>query len=409
MACATYLGCFNAEVASLDSVRARADALASDVLDLYRQLHRFPELGLNLPETQRLVLDSLGDLPLSLHVGSTTSAVVAVLRAPRPVGPPLLLRADMDALPLEEETELPFRSTRSGAMHACGHDGHTAMLLIAARVLAEMQRQLPVDVLFFFQAGEEGHDGCRKALADGLLEGDRTPSRVFALHLTNSIPSGIVTTRGGAVLAGADGLSITMAGRGGHAGLPHQAIDPVPALCSAVAGIQQWLARRIDAFDPAIVTVNRLDAGVDGAGLIPETATARGTIRTFSEATRERVWEGLQELGEHIGAAYGCRAQVTITPGYPPTVNDPAQAAWALDVAARTVGQERAVQLSAPVFASEDFSYLLQRHPGAMLFLGAAPPSPTGPMHSPRMLLDEAALPTGVAVLAALAMAPTSA
>lgn len=387
------------------AVHARVAASAGELVSLFRALHEIPEVGLELPKTQARVLEGLADLPLTVRRGSNTSAVVALLRSPHSTGRPVLLRADMDALPLHEETELPYRSRHDGAMHACGHDGHTAMLVTAARVLCGMRTELPCDVVFFFQPGEEGHDGCRQALAEGLLDGECAPGRVFALHVVTALPSGTITTRGGPALAGADGLRLTIKGRGGHVGLPHQAIDPVPVLCSIVAGIQQWLARRIDPFDPAVVTVNRIDAGTDGAGLIPDHATAQGTIRTFSETTRQKVWAGLTELGEYTAAAYGCTANVEITPGYPPTVNDTRQANWALELAAGLFGTERASVLPSRLPASEDFSYLLQQYPGAMLFLGAAPSVPCGPMHSARMILNEEALAVGAAMLSTIALA----
>ncbi|SBT40116.1 M20 metallopeptidase family protein [Micromonospora auratinigra] len=378
----------------------------SALSELYRRLHRRPELGLWLPDTQAAVLDALRPLPLEVRTGAASSAVVARL-AGRGDAPPVLLRADMDALPLTEQTGLSYASEVAGAMHACGHDAHTAMLVQAAHLIAAADPGPPGDVILMFQPGEEGHDGCRTVLADGLLDGDFTPARGYALHQFPGLPAGTVATRPGPLLAGADALSVTVRGAGGHVALPHLGVDPVPVLCAVVLAVQQMVTRRFDVFDPVVVTVNRLDAGVPGAGIIPDTATAAGTVRTFSDAARARVAELLAEVANGVAAAHGCTAEVRVDPGYPPTVNDPAEARWALATVAGVLGAERTTELPTPMPASEDFAYLLRRMPGAMLILGTRPADgPVAPVHSPQMRLDESALTAGVAALAALALTP---
>ncbi|MFC4150169.1 M20 family metallopeptidase [Micromonospora mangrovi] len=384
----------------------RAERRRAPLTELYRRLHRHPELGLRLPRTQQAVLDALRPLGLELRTGTTSTAVVARLPG-RGEAPPVLLRADMDALPLTERTGLPYASEVDGVMHACGHDAHTAMLVEAAHLIADAPPGPPGDVILMFQPGEEGHDGCRTVLADGLLDGAFAASRAYALHQLPALPSGTVATRPGALLAGADRLTVTVRGRGGHVGLPHLGVDPVPVLCAVVLAVQQMVTRQFDVFDPVVVTVNRLDAGTPGAGLIPDTATAEGTIRTFSDPVRGRVAEALTTVATGVATAHGCTAEVRIDPGYPPTVNDPAEARWARETVAGVLGADRVHELPTPVPASEDFAYLLHRMPGAMLLLGTRPTDgPVAPVHSAGMRLDEAALTTGVAALAALALTP---
>ncbi|MFF4893572.1 M20 metallopeptidase family protein [Micromonospora chersina] len=385
---------------------AHAQRRRASLTELYRRLHGHPELGLWLPRTQAAVLDALRPLPLQVRTGTTSSAVVARL-AGRGDAPPVLLRADMDALPLTERTGLPYASTVAGAMHACGHDAHVAMLVEATHLIAGADPGPPGDVILMFQPGEEGHDGCRTVLADGLLDGDFAPARAYALHQFPGLSAGTVSTRPGALLAGADALTVTVHGAGGHVALPHLGADPVPVLCEVVLAVQQMVTRRFDVFDPVVVTINRLDAGVSGAGVIPDTATAEGTVRTFSDAARSRVAEALAQVAAGVAAAHGCTAEVSVHPGYPPTVNDAVEARWALATVAAALGPDRVSELPTPFPASEDFAYLLHRTPGAMLILGTRPEAgPVAPVHSPQMRLDESALTAGVAALAALALTP---
>jgi amidohydrolase len=385
---------------------AAAGSLLDDAVEVRRRLHRRPELGLELPETQAVVLEALDGLPLTTTVGASTSSVTAVLEGDRP-GPTILLRADMDALPLQEDTGLDFASEVDGAMHACGHDAHTAMLLAAARLLSERRGDLAGRVLFMFQPGEEGFHGARYMLEEGLLDlaGGVRPTAAFAIHQTPNAPSGVVACRGGALLASADVFEVTVTGRGGHASMPHLALDPVPVACEIVVAIQTAVTRQIDAFDPAVVTVAKIRAGTTN-NVIPETATVLGTIRTVSAKTRDRVQKILQRLAEGIADAHGGSASVTFDRGYPVTVNDDAWAATALSVAGEIVGPELAVVSPAPVMGAEDFSYVLEEVPGAMVFLGTDPGTGgrAAPNHSNRMVIDEGAMATGIALYAGMAL-----
>ncbi|HZM32207.1 MAG TPA: M20 family metallopeptidase [Acidimicrobiales bacterium] len=395
-----------------DALLADAGALLDDVVALRRDLHRHPELGLDLPATQARVLESLDGLPLTVATGTGLTSIVADLDGDRP-GPTVLLRGDMDALPMPEDTDVEFRSEVDGAMHACGHDAHTAMLAGAARLLAARRGELAGRVRFFFQPGEEGQGGARIALEEGLLDagaagasGGKPVSWAFAIHQSPSIPSGIVATKGGALLASADEFRVVLRGKGGHASMPHHANDPVPVACEIVQAFQVWVTRRVDVFSPAVITVGRIRAGTV-SNVIPETATLDGTIRSVSPRVRDGAQAAVRRIATHVAAAHDMTAEVAIEPGYPVTVNHDAAAGDVLDTARWLVG-DLAVALPDPVMGAEDFSYVLERVPGAMAFLGTrppgVPPAEVAPNHSNRMVLDESAMATGVAMYAAAAL-----
>jgi amidohydrolase len=390
---------------------ADAGALLDDVVALRRDLHRHPELGLDLPRTQARVVEALGGLPLTIALGERQSSIVADLEGERP-GPTVLLRADMDALPMPEDSGLDFASTVDGAMHACGHDAHTAMLAGAARLLAERRRDdLSGRVRFFFQPGEEGGGGAQVGIEDGILDaagaGRDAVSYAFAIHQTPSILSGMVATRPGPLLASADTFTVTVRGRGGHASMPHHANDPIPVACEIVQALQTWVTRRVDVFTPAVITVARIRAG-STSNVIPETAHLDGTIRAVSPRVRGEAHAAVRRIAEHVAAAHDMAAEVAVADGYPVTVNDAAAAADTLATARWLLGDDQAVESPSPVMGAEDFSYILERVPGAMAFLGTrpagVPPADVAPNHSNRMVLDEDALATGVALYAAVAL-----
>jgi amidohydrolase len=388
---------------------AEAGALLDDVVALRRDLHRRPEIGLDLPLTQARVLDELRGLPLTITTGERQSSIVADLEGDRP-GPTVLLRGDMDALPMPEDTGLDYASEVDGAMHACGHDTHTAMLAGAARLLAERRGDLAGRVRFLFQPGEEGYGGAAIALEEGVLDaadGGEEVSWAFAIHQSPSIPNGLVATRGGPILASDDVLHITVRGRGGHASMPHHANDPVPVACEVVQAMQTWVTRRVDTFTPVVVTVTRIRAGTT-TNVIPETARLDGTIRAVDARARDDARAAVRRLADHIAAAHDMSAEVEIVDGYPVTVNDAEVAGEVLATARWLVGDDHAVTLPTPVMGAEDFSYVTQRVPGAMAFLGTRPdgvsPAEVAPNHSNRMVLGESAMVTGVALYAAAAL-----
>jgi amidohydrolase len=399
------------ESLSPSALASEAGAVLDDVVALRRDLHQHPELALDLPRTQSRVLAALDGLPLRVTTGQRQTSIVADLDGDRP-GPTVLLRADMDALPMPEDTGLDYASQVPGVMHSCGHDAHTAMLVGAARILADRRADLAGRVRLLFQPGEEGAGGAAVALDEGLLaasdgHGCEPVSWAFAIHQSPSIPSGLVGCKAGALLASADELHIRVRGRGGHASMPHHANDPIPVACEIVQALQTWVTRRVDVFTPAVVTVARIRAG-SASNVIPETATLDGTIRTVTARVRSDAHAGVRRIAEHVAAAHDMVAEVSIEDGYPVTVNDGPAAEEVLDTARWLVGDRQTVVLPTPVMGAEDFSYILNQVPGAMAFLGTRPPGvpaeEVAPNHSNRMVLDEDALATGVALYAAAAL-----
>lgn len=398
---------------TLDTLRDEALDLQSETVSLRRALHERPEVGNDLPITRDTVLESLDGLPLDLTLHETTSGISALLTGGKP-GPTVLLRGDMDALPLNEDTGLDFSSKFDGQMHACGHDTHTAMLSSAAKILAAHQNDIPGRVLFMFQPGEEGHHGAKYMLEEGLLDvpplADGTESPVtgaFAIHITSAMPSGMVATKGGPLLASADEFVIRVHGAGGHASAPSHAVDPVPIACEIVIALQTMITRRIDTFDPAVVTVGQIHAGTKN-NIIPPVAEINGTIRTFSEATRSRVHDNMKRVAEKIAEAHGATAEPEIIVGYGVTSNNDEFAQFTLDAARNALGHERVVELPNPIMAAEDFSYVLNEVPGAMLMLGGTPhdrdPRAAAPNHSNLVVFDEDAMETGVEMYAQMAL-----
>jgi amidohydrolase len=381
---------------------------ADRTIDLRRRLHRCPEIGLHLPRTQELVLEAFADLPVELTTGTSTSSVVAVLRGARP-GPTYLLRGDMDALPVHEDTGLPFASEHPGAMHACGHDTHVAMLLGAARLLAERRDELAGQVVFMVQPGEEGFHGARYMLEEGLLDvvPEAPVSGAFALHISSTLESGSVNVRPGPMMAAADQWRMTVKGRGGHASEPAAAADPIPVAAEIVLALQSMVTRRVDVFDPAVVTVAHIAAGSTN-NVIPDSAFLEGTIRTLSPERRADVVASVRRVATHVGAAHDLEVEFEHEEGYPVTVNDPQAAAAVLEETRELLGDRASVLSPAPLMGAEDFSYVLQRVPGAMAWLGACPPgldAATAPAnHSNLVVFDEEPLPAGVALYARMAL-----
>jgi hippurate hydrolase len=381
-----------------------AKELLDGVVALRRTLHAKPELGLALPETKRAVVEALSGLPLDLWESTQTSGVVATLRGARP-GPALLLRADMDALRMPEDTGLAFASQNAGTMHACGHDAHTAMLVGAARLLAARRDALAGTVKFLFQPGEEGHFGARIMIAEGILDHAPRVDAAFALHVAPLAPRGAVLTRPGAIMAAADNFHIVLRGRGGHASMPDRALDPVPAACELVQALQAMVTRRVPVSDAGVLTVTRLEAGTT-TNVIPEGVLLAGTIRSLSERTRRALHEGLRRVTLGVAAAHELTAEIRLDEGYPVVVNHASFTEFASGVARELFGEVALVPMAAPVMGAEDFSYILQRVPGTFAFFGVRPDGVERPedLHSNRMLLDEGTMAQGVALHAAIAL-----
>jgi hippurate hydrolase len=381
-----------------------AGALFDDMVRLRRRFHRHPEVGLQLPATQETILEGLTGLCLEVRTWERLTSVVAILHGASQ-GPTVLLRADMDALPISEDTGLEFASQVDGVMHACGHDAHVAMLIGAARLLTGHRDRLAGRVLFMFQPGEEGYDGARLMIEEGLLERDGVPAAAFAIHCSPTDPAGVIFTRAGPLMAASDGLQIVVQGRGGHGAIPHECLDPIPIACEIVQALQTYVTRRVIVFNPAVITIARITAGTTG-NVIPEMATLIGTMRTVSERTRAQLCDGVRRLAEGIAMAHGAEAEVAFGQGPPVLINDGNVVEVVSEVVRRLFGPDRLRLLPSPDMASEDFSYLLQRIPGAMVFLGMRPQGdgPAAPVHSNRMILNESAMATGIALHAAMAL-----
>ncbi|MBM0169286.1 M20 metallopeptidase family protein [Altererythrobacter sp. C41] len=389
----------------LDSARALSDRIVT----LRRAIHAEPELGLHTPMTMAKVRAALAHLPLEWREGSSTTGQVAVLKGAQ-AGRRVLLRGDMDALPMREETGLDFASAIDGRMHACGHDTHTAMLAGAAELLAARQGELAGEVLFMFQPGEEGFHGARFMLEDGLLGGNAhgpLPEAAFALHIMPNAPHGVLAGRAGPLMAAADQFDVVVTGQGGHASMPHDARDPVPAACEIVGALQAMVTRRFNAADAVVVTVTQLQAGT-AHNVIPDHASLRGTIRTLSPRHRAAVREAMEAVVRGVAQAHGVEAELTVTEGFPVTVCDERAVALGRELVHGALGESSWRELPAPIMGAEDFAYVLEKVPGAMFFLGVAPEGEDWRqccgIHSPRMIVDESALPRGTAMLAGCAL-----
>lgn len=391
-----------------DTLLESARTLNPETIALRRAIHAEPELGLHTPMTMAKVREALGHLPLEWKSGSSTTGEVATLVGGKAQAgsPRVLLRGDMDALPMDEKTGLDFASTIPGRMHACGHDTHTAMLVAAAKVLCEQREDIAGTVDFMFQPGEEGHHGARFMLEDGLI--DPLPDAAFALHIMPNAKFARVAGRSGPLMAAADQFTITVKGKGGHASMPHDCADPIPAAAAIVSALQAMVTRRFRASDAVIVTVARMESGTT-FNVIPDDALLQGTIRTLSRDHRAKAHALLTETAEATAKAHGVEASVEITQGFPVTICDERAVRLGAKVATAIAGNKDGWhELPAPIMGAEDFSYLLEKVPGAMFFLGVAPEgddwSACCAIHSPRMHVDEEALPHGVAMLAGLAL-----
>lgn len=386
-----------------DDLLSSAQAIAPGIVALRRAIHAEPELGLHTPRTRDKVREALADLPLEWREGPSTTGLVATLKGGAGPGRRVLLRGDMDALPMPEETGLDFASRIEGAMHACGHDAHTAMVAGAARLLCARRNALAGDVQFMFQPGEEGWHGARFMLEDGLI--DPLPDAAFALHVMPNARHGQVAGRAGPLLAAADQLEIVVEGAGGHASMPHQTRDPVPVASEIVTALQALVTRRFNAHDPVVVTIASIQGGT-AHNVIADRVLMKGTMRTLSAAHRAELKDAMTLLAAGIAGAHGLTAEVRIIEGFPVTICDAAAVDFGEKVAQDLFGATAFERLRDPIMGAEDFAYVLEKTPGAMFFLGVAPEgdnwSQCCGIHSTRMMVDESVMPRGAALLAAL-------
>ena len=388
-----------------------AQQLGPELVALRRRLHRHPEIGLDLPATQATVLEALAGLDLEVARGESLSSVVAVLRGAAPVSGPrpvVLLRGDMDALPVTEEVDSDHTSQVHGVMHACGHDLHVAALVGAARILHELRHDLAGDVVLMFQPGEEGPGGAEPMLREGLLEAaGRRVEAAYAVHVTAAErPFGVWFSRPGPLMASADEVTVTVRGEGGHGSAPHHALDPVPVACEVVLALQSAVTRRFDVFDPVVVTAGRVSAGTVN-NVIPDDAVIELTVRALSARHREEALAVVRRVAEGVASAHGLTADVVVDHGYPVTRNDDAELAFARGVVVDLFGEPRWSEMPNPEMGSEDMSFVMEQVPGAYLFVSACAGDDHTVVpdnHSPRAVFDDAVVPDVAAALAELAL-----
>lgn len=365
-----------------------------EVVELRRDFHRHPELGFQEERTARVVAEYLRSLSLEVRTGIAQTGVVGLLRGALP-GPTILLRADMDALPLQEENETEYASQVPGVMHACGHDGHTALLLGVAKILAGQRERLRGQVKFVFQPAEEGGGGARRMIEEGVLE-DPAVDCALALHLWNQMEVGRLGTRPGPFLAAADAFSLTLRGPGGHGAAPHLTRDPLVAAAYFIMAVQTLVSRSVPPTEPAVVSVGRIEGGT-ATNIIPAVVSLSGTVRSLKPEVRQMLEERLRRMAQEVAALFEVEASWEYRQGYPPTVNHAGLATLLQQVAQEIVGPERTQEMS-PTMGAEDMAFFFQRVPGCYLCVGSANPAKglNAPHHSPRFDFDEEAMALGM-------------
>ncbi|HEX4053078.1 MAG TPA: M20 family metallopeptidase [Tepidisphaeraceae bacterium] len=356
---------------NLDSAIENHFALAAD---LRHRLHRIPELAFQEFRTAAMIRAELDRLGIA-HIDGVADALTATICViGDPAKPCIALRADIDALPIQEMTSLPYASTHPNRMHACGHDGHTATLMGAGGILKQLQGELPVCVKLIFQPAEEDGGGAGRLVRAGVLDGRIGPPvrAIFGLHGWPGLPLGCVAGKSGPLLAATDVFKATMLGKGCHGGYPHLGADPVVSACEAVVNLQQIVSRDLDPTEPAVVTIGMIHGGT-ATNIIPDQVTIEGTARTLSESSRALVKSAISRRVAGIAAASGCAAKIEWIEGYPATINDPAMADYVAKTARETLGSDRYIPIGRPSMGGEDFSYYLQKTPGCFFLVGVEP------------------------------------
>ena len=374
--------------------------VSRDVIALRRDFHMHPELGFEEVRTAGIVADRCKRLGYETRTGVGRTGVVAILRTGRP-GKTILLRADMDALPVQEESGVPFASAHPGKMHACGHDGHTAILLGAAEMIAARKDALCGTIVLCFQPAEEGQGGAKAMIEDGVLD-DPHVDHVYGLHLLSQAPCGIVKVRPGPVMASSDSIEITVHGRGGHGAAPHETIDPILTAAHFITQVQSIVSRKVEPIEPAVVTIGAIHGGTIH-NVIPDDVRMLGTVRAFSADVRKQMQPRIEAVLRGACEAHGATYDLEYKWRYPVTSNDAEQARFVRELAARTLGPERSLEMT-PTMGAEDFSFMLERRPGCFFFLGTQSDERTAiPHHNARFAIDEKALDAGVQMMVALA------
>jgi amidohydrolase len=387
---------------TIPDLRAEAEGLSGQMVSWRRDLHQHPELAFRETRTAALVAAVLGELGLEVRIGVGRTGVVGLLQGGRP-GPTVMLRADMDALPIQEISDTPYASQVPGVMHACGHDGHVAIGLGVATLLARHAADLPGRVLFLFQPAEEADGGAAAMIASGALS-DPVPDAAFGLHLWNTMPLGRVCAQAGPLLAAADVIHITVRGQGGHGALPHEAVDAIAVTGQILSALQTIVSRNVDPQETAVLTIGKVQGGT-AYNVIAETVEMYGTIRTFSPAIRETVLTRLRVLLDGVTAGMGAHYALQVRSMAPTVVNDPLVSEVARAAAVQVVGATSVVWRP-PLMVSEDFAEYQRLVPACFMLLGSgnAELGLNASHHNPRFDFDERVLPIGVNLLATTAM-----
>jgi amidohydrolase len=375
--------------------------ILEDVIALRRDFHMHPELGFEELRTSRIVADRLKALGYEVRTGVGQTGVVGILRTAKP-GLTILLRADMDGLPVHEESGVGFASQERGKMHACGHDGHMAILLGAAQMIMKRRDLLVGTIVLCFQPAEEGKGGAKAMIEAGVLE-DPHVDKVYGLHLASLHPVGVVAVRPGPVMASSDSIEITIRGRGGHGAAPHQTVDPILTAAQFITSVQSVVSRNVDPIQPAVVTIGSLHGGTIH-NVIPDDVSMLGTVRAFDPAVRDQMKPRIEALLKGCCESAGAAYDYEYLWRYPVTVNNAAEAAYVADLAARTLGSARSVEFERTMGA-EDFSFMLEQRPGCFFFVGAqSGPATAVAHHNAKFAIDERCLETGVQMMTALAL-----
>jgi amidohydrolase len=376
-------------------IKKEVAELKEEVIKLRRDFHMHPELGFQEKRTSQIVENYLKDLGLEVKARIAKTGVVGLLRG-KENGSTILLRADMDALPIEEKNDVPYKSVNKGIMHACGHDGHTAMLLVAAKVLSRHKDEIKGNVKFVFQPSEEKDPGgAIKMIEEGVMENPHV-KKAFGLHLGNMIPAGIIGIKEGVLTAEADRFKIKITGKGGHGAYPHTSVDPVVIASHTVLGLQQIVSRETDPVQPIVVTIGKIHSG-DVFNVIPENAELLGTVRTLDKNVAKSVPERIERISKHIAEAYRGKAELEYHFGYPPLINSKEETQYVINIAKQVVGEKRIITVPVSM-GGEDMAYFLEKAKGAFYWLGSMNKEKglDKPHHSAYFDFDEDVLPIGV-------------
>lgn len=383
------------------SILEKAHQMQSQLIEWRRFFHKYPETALKEFQTARQVKEILDRLGIETKMMVKGTGVWGILRGGRP-GKTFALRADIDALPLQEETDVPYKSQNPGVMHACGHDAHIAMLLGAATLLAQLKETIPGNIVFLFQPAEETGEGAKPMVEEGALEG---VDAIFAIHVYSSLPGGILGYKAGPLLAAGDFFDVKINGKGGHGGLPHLAIDPLVIAAQAITALQTIVSREVDPLESAVVSICKMEAGKGAYNVIPDAVTFGGTIRSHQPEMREYLPQRIKEILE--GVVLGMRGtyEFTLLSRFPAVINDEKMTSLVTEVASELLGKEKVTQIK-PLMGSEDFSYYLQEIPGTFVFLGVGNKEKgiIYPQHHPKFELDEEIMPLGTALHMAVAL-----